>query len=586
LEGVLKQLKGAQVREKKAAKELDETRREKQLLEGFSSHIASNPSLQSTARTLVATVFELMPLDSAAVFLGSPPEPFSYRSSEAQTERLQGAALTGLREPLVDRAWSEKKPALQKEKPISAERLLPDDAVAAAVPLATLGVLYVARAAMTPFAKKDLERLQWLAGKAQLALEAGYQANLDARQRREQQQTVKELERKVAWLGSLMGGAEAFASTLDRTVLLDRFVAVLHQVVPHERGAVVAPAGREKSWGGEVHPDPELITAVRKAGRPFHLDDLAHSRFVTPGPGLASLVASPLLAHQQCLGVVVLASERAKAFTGEQIDLLFVLSSQVAMALSNAAHFAEVVEARRKLEESQARLIQSSKMTALGQLAAGVAHELNSPIGAIALCLDVASAQLREKPDLAARLLVKGQEALDRSKEIISRLLAYSRKPSHQTQKMSLRELARDTLDFLSYQIKDKGMEVEFECADEATLMGEPQPLQQVLTNLILNAAQAVEEVPLERRRLSLRVTSDAEQVRIEVADLGCGIAAQHLPRIFEPFYTTKPIGKGTGLGLWASHQIVTEHGGDLSVSSTEGVGSTFTVTLPRSGPP
>jgi C4-dicarboxylate-specific signal transduction histidine kinase len=586
LETVLKELKGAQVREKRAVQQLDETRRDKQLLEGFSAHIATNPTLSSTARNLVATLFELMPLDSAAVFLGSPPEPFFYRTSEAQTERLQGAGLTALREPLVDRAWLEKKPALQKEKPSHGERLLPDDTVAAAVPLAKLGVLYVARASRQMFCKKDLERLQWLAGKAQMALEAGYQANLEARQQRQQQQTVKELERKVAWLASLMGGAEAFASTLDGKILLERFLAVLQQMVPHARGALILPSGPNQEWGGQMRPDPQLVQTVRQAGRPLFFEDLAASRFAPPGPGLESLVASPLLAHQQCLGVVVLGAEQKRAFSPEQVDLLFVLCSQAAMALSNAAHFAEVVEARRKLEESQAQLVQSSKMTALGQLAAGVAHELNSPIGAIALCLDVASAQLLQKPDLAARLLVKGQEALERSKEIISRLLAYSRKPSHQPQPLSMRDLAKDTLDFLSFQLKDRQMEVQFQSDGEAIVYGEAQPLQQVLTNVILNAAQSVEEVPLERRRLELRISTEADAVSVQVADQGCGISDEQLPRIFEPFYTTKPIGKGTGLGLWATHQIVTEHGGDIAVASSVGAGSTFTIRLPRASRP
>ena len=267
------------------------------------------------------------------------------------------------------------------------------------------------------------------------------------------------------------------------------------------------------------------------------------------------------------------------------MDLFFLLCSQAAMALAHANLYGQVVEARRQLELSQASLVQSSKLTAIGQLAAGVAHELNSPLGAISLSVEEGINQIDERPELAKRLLVKAQEAVERSRQITGRLLAYSRKPAQHFQTVSLRDLVQDTLDFLAFQLRSAGVTPTFDSDGPGIVSGEPQPLQQVMTNLLLNAAQAMEETPEDNRRLEIRLFKDEGHIRLDVADSGCGISEENLPRIFDPFFTTKPVGRGTGLGLWASQQIVSSHHGMLDVKSQVGRGTTFIIRLPVATP-
>ncbi len=582
---LLHELKGVKAREEKTARALDETRREKQLLEGFSQQLAGRPTLEVAAGTLVATTFELLSIDNAVVFLGDPPEPFSYRVSNHHREALQGAALTGLREPLVDRVWREGKPVLQKVGPHSKERLLSRDQVAAALPLGKAGVLYVGRQDSEPLSKSQLDRLRWLTEKATMALEVGFQVNETARQRRKQEQAVDNLERKVAWLSHLVHGAQEMSSSLQIEILHRKLIEVIEQVIPHQAGWLQLGTNEPLRWGKGMNPDPRFIETVHQAGRSVTLEDVLTSRFQNPGPGISSLLAAPLVAQEETVGALVLGSEKKSDFQGEQMDLFFLLCSQAAMALAHANLYQQVVEARRQLELSQASLVQSSKLTAIGQLAAGVAHELNSPLGAISLSVEEGINQIDERPELAKRLLAKAQEAVERSRQITGRLLAYSRKPAQHFQSVSLRDLVQDTLDFLAFQLRSAGVVPAFDSDGAGIVSGEPQPLQQVMTNLLLNAAQSMEEIPEEQRRLNIRLCKEDSHVRLDVADSGCGITEENLPRIFDPFFTTKPVGRGTGLGLWASQQIVSSHHGMLDVKSQVGQGTTFTIRLPLATP-
>lgn len=585
--GVLEQLKGVRAQADRATLQRDRALQEKQILEGFSRQLAGQPDLESVASNLVATVGKVMPVDSVVVFLGSPPEPFGYSASPAHQMALQGSSLTALREPLVDRAFREQKPVLQRKPPEVAERLLRDDRVAAALPLGGAAVLYAGRHSEQAFTPAEQDRLKWLAGKAALALEAAFQAHEQARSRRLQEQTVDRLEKKVAWLSQLVQGAEAMASSLESEVLVERFTTDVGHTVTHAGGQLLLEGQPPTLWGVEFTPHPELLATARGTGRPLVIEETARSRFGAPGDGISSLVIVPLLARRDdCLGILILASDRKAAFSSEQVDLLFLLCSQAAMALSHATLYRQVLEGRRQLEESQASLVQSSKLTAIGQLAAGVAHELNSPLGAISLSVGEALNQLDEKPELSRRFMTRAHTAVKKAKEIVNRLMSYSRKAENQLQTLSLESVTRDTLDFLAFQLRSAEVEVEV-AADPASLVeGEAQPLQQVVTNLVLNAAQALEERPASQRRMWVSIRAGEGSVELSVKDNGPGVQPENLSRIFDPFFTTKPVGRGTGLGLWACQQIVSQHGGSISVESLPEVeGTTFTVRLPAARP-
>lgn len=581
VEQALTELKAARESARAAQRKLLESEREKKLLEGFAQHLASQPELESTAKILVATVGQVMPVDNVAVFLGSPPEPYSYRVSEDHREALQGAALTQIREPLVERASKERKAVSSRATEPGRESLFRQDRCALAVPLGSSGVLYAGRQSASPFSKAEKERLLWLAGKAEVVLEAAYQVHQRERQDRLRERTVEVLQKQVAWLANLVRGAEEMASTLDLDQLADKLSKALPTIIAHSAGSILLGSEKTLDWNGGVPAQPELLATVSEAGRPIVIEELESSRYRASGPGQGSLVIAPMLAEERLVGYIVLASQSKRAFSSEAIDLLFLLASQAAVAFSKARLHQQVVQARRELQESQAQLVQSSKMTAMGQMAAGVAHELNSPLGAIALLIDETSYMLRDSPDLAQTMLEQAQEAVDRSREIVNRLMAYSRPASRESSTLVLADLVTDTLNFLSMQIKEHGVRVHSELTGRGLIQGERQPLQQVLTNLLLNACQAMDGLPSERKTLKVHLEEAGERVILSVTDRGCGIATENRSRIFDPFFTTKPVGRGTGLGLWASHQIVKEHNGTLEVQSVVGQGSRFTVTLP-----
>jgi len=267
-------------------------------------------------------------------------------------------------------------------------------------------------------------------------------------------------------------------------------------------------------------------------------------------------------------GVLYL-GDAAQPIGADTAHMLRVLAAQASLGLRCVRYFEEV-------RASEAQLLQSSKLAAVGQLAAGVAHELNSPLGAIVMGLDAAVDSLERNPQSARDRLENAQNAAQRAREIVSRLLFYSREGKHQDLPCDLNEVVADTLEMLRHPL---GVAVQFSPGPPAPVKGSPNQLQQVITNLLINARDAVESQP--ERQVSVRVQG-GDPCRIEVKDNGPGIGADVLAKIFDPFFTTKAPGKGTGLGLSVSHQIVAHHGGTLTVRSQPGEGSVFTVSLPR----
>lgn len=589
-EQVIEALADARVSQQETARELAETRTQKQLLEGFSQQLAQNPGLEQASRSLVATVFELMPVTDVAVFLNLPgqpadrPEPFYYQVGAEHQARLQGALLTGLREPLVDEACQSRAWVVGETRHRTTPRLLEGNQAAVAFALGELGALYVGRTQVEPFSQDELRRLDWLSTKARLAFEVAFRDYEVSRQQELQRQAVEELERRVVLLGSLTHGAEEMAATLDLEDLGERLARLLAKAIAHDHGMLVFEwePGQvvRRTWGGLELEQHELLESARESGRPLLLDDLDKTRFEVPST--RSLLVSPLVAHSRTCGAILLGSQRPNAFEREQVDMLFLLGCQAGMAFSNARLYHEVVLARRQLEESQAQLIQSSKMTAVGQLAAGVAHELNTPLGAIALALEAAASRVQERPDSALRMIGKAQEGVERSRTIIERLLVYSRKPSHELFPVEVDKMVKDTLEFVGSQVKTMGAEVDFQPGCQHQVRGRWQELQQVLVNLLLNGIQAMEDKPPGEKKIKVRTYDDDHHAVIEVSDQGVGMTPDQLARAFEPFYTTKPVGKGTGLGLWVAHQIVGEHGGTLEAQSRPHHGSVFTVRLPQ----
>ena len=234
----------------------------------------------------------------------------------------------------------------------------------------------------------------------------------------------------------------------------------------------------------------------------------------------------------------------------------------------------------RKVAERTQALIQSEKLAAVGLLAGGVAHEINNPMAGI---LALTQILLKETPPDSplATDLKKIEQLTYRCETIVQEILDFSRDASREGKDLvDLNEVIEKSLTFVTFQCKEFRVQVEKDLApDLPRVRGNQNQLQQVLLNLMTNACHAM--ATGGRMLLATRSAPDRGRVELLVADTGCGIPPEELPRVFDPFYTTKRKGKGTGLGLSISYKIVEEHQGTIQVESQPGEGSLFTVSIP-----
>lgn len=230
------------------------------------------------------------------------------------------------------------------------------------------------------------------------------------------------------------------------------------------------------------------------------------------------------------------------------------------------------------LQAAQEQLIQSEKLSALGELISGVAHELNNPLTSVLGYAELLSHSEACPPEARTMLEKISQEAM-RCHQIVKNLLSFARKQKPEKKYIDMNALCRKTLDLLAYQLRVNNITVVTQLAEGLPkTMADQHQLQQVLVNLLTNAYQAMADYRGEGK-LTVATAYDEDKIYIRVTDNGPGIPPQSLRRIFDPFYTTKE--KGTGLGLSLSYGIVQEHGGEIGVVSQLGQGTTFTVALP-----
>jgi signal transduction histidine kinase len=243
----------------------------------------------------------------------------------------------------------------------------------------------------------------------------------------------------------------------------------------------------------------------------------------------------------------------------------------------------------KRLHEMQ--LIQTEKMSSIGVLATGIAHEINNPLTSVAGYAEALLRRFRDEPSLGqdSRLndFVKYLEVIVREayhcKGIIGSLLNFGRKSDGRLGSLNLNNLLLEILELLKHQPNYGEMEVVADLKGNIpAIFGDPSGLRQVFMNLLVNACHAIKDGG--RVMLSTAYSEKIQSVFVQVRDTGCGIAPDVIDRIWDPFFTTKEVGKGVGLGLALSYNIVKRHGGEISVKSTVGEGSQFMVRLPVRG--
>jgi signal transduction histidine kinase len=312
----------------------------------------------------------------------------------------------------------------------------------------------------------------------------------------------------------------------------------------------------------------------------------------------------------------VLVDEHGYAGTGLVLDVLHAVESR----LSERGQ--ELERAYARLKSSQSQLVQSEKMASLGQMVAGLVHEINTPLGYVRNNVEMTRAALGD----AAQLLASQQAVIDaltgegepgadlgarhaeivelRTRidasamrdlcellddtvhgvgqigELVVNLKDFSRLDQDGLQKADLNKLLESALRIVSHILRKANIEVVQKFGDIPEVDCAPAQINQVLLNLLSNAAQAIEHA---QGRIVVATQAIDRRVIVVIEDNGKGIEAANLPRIFDPFFTTKPIGQGTGMGLAISHQIIEQHGGVIRVSSKPGIGTRFLVVMPVS---
>ena len=281
------------------------------------------------------------------------------------------------------------------------------------------------------------------------------------------------------------------------------------------------------------------------------------------------------------IGIMGISTREAREYSQNDESLMVAIGRQLATTIEKVRLYEETCKAYEDLRRTQEQLLQSEKMSAVGQLIAGVAHELNNPLTAI-----LGYAQLLESEglnDRASDFVRKLFKQAQRTHRVVQNLLSFARERKPQKQEVDIRKVVEETLALRDYDLRVNNILVERDIPAEVLgVTADPHQLEQVFLNIINNAVDAILESGKGGGKLKVRLHHTDGQLGVEFLDTGVGIKDPN--RIFDPFYTTKSVGKGTGLGLSICYGIIKEHGGDITAHNRPEGGAAIEVRLPASG--
>jgi two-component system NtrC family sensor kinase len=293
-------------------------------------------------------------------------------------------------------------------------------------------------------------------------------------------------------------------------------------------------------------------------------------------------VALPIFEDARLEAVLIVGEKRSgDGFDPDELELLEALAGNTAIALKNARLYDTLRRRMDELQVTQDQLLQSAKLAAIGELASSVAHEVNNPLMVIMGQAGLASRELDGLPATQTRLDTIVEQT-HRASKIIRDLLDFARRREPTPEPVEIRDVLERSLQLVGGRLTAGGVVGEVEVLGPVPLItGDRDQLTQVFVNLLTNAVDAMPDGGHVLLQAELRTAAGVRCLSVNVSDTGVGMTPEQVRRVFEPFYTTKPEGKGTGLGLAVSAGIVRKHEGTLEVFSELGKGSTFVVSLP-----
>jgi signal transduction histidine kinase len=340
-----------------------------------------------------------------------------------------------------------------------------------------------------------------------------------------------------------------------------------------------------------------IVSRVAATGQSMLVGDVSQDPFYRHIPNweIGSEMCVPLRDGGRILGVLDVESQKKNAFTQSDLLLLESLAGILASVISNAGQYQELQAtvqelqaAREELQQriaaqrvAESRLIQAAKLAAVGEMAAGIAHELNNPLTTVAGFTELVLEDLPKDSAARADLELVLRES-SRARSVVLRLLDFARQGESVRVRADVNEILADILVLISHLLHTSGVSMQTEFSEELVWVPlDRNQMKQVFLNLVHNALHAMPDGGKLSIKTVMRQREGRDWVTVSIRDTGLGISRENLSRIFEPFFTTRSKDGGTGLGLSVSYGIVTDHGGFIEVTSQIRKGSEFTVWLP-----
>lgn len=572
-------------------------------LNSISRKVSESLDLDQVLSATLEQVIKLMEVDAGIIYLWDP---------EAQILRVRahrglspayvgGVNRIRMGEGLVGTVAESGEPAVvedvQNDPRIIRPQYVRGEGIRSVlmVPLktkaATLGMFYVATRLLRHFTSREVELMVSVGSHVATAIE---NARL-FEESRAQSEALDEQGRRLF----LLHLTSRFLSTeSDPDRLLRRLVGAATELIGARYGALAVlgddgkvvkflTAGISNELKERIGSPPEgrgLLGYVFREGKTLRIDDLApHPEAAgvpLHHPVMKNLLAAPIRYQEKTLGALYL-TEKEGGFTADDENILATLCVDAAVAMENAKLLEDLKNALEEVKAAQERVVRAATLSAVGELAAGSAHHLNN---ILAVIVGRAQILLRDAKDpaLERSLRIVERAALDGA-EVVRRVQQFSRtRVRSEYSPVDLNQIAGEVIEITRPRWQDEAqsqgrlIETVLDAGPVPPVSGQPSELREVVVNLILNAVDALPE----GGQITLRIWADGERIFLSVADNGVGMSAEVKARAFEPFFTTKGV-KSTGLGLSVTHGIIQRHGGEITVESEEGKGTTMILALP-----